>query len=161
MALYKCPQCPHAVDVKFLGHFPPCLSFPHWKLQKSETVASAGYEVTALQLIPASHSFLTTPDSSAEQSSHIFLQRGVCTPALTLEARKTIPCSFNWSPNELNFCHYAPNEGGCEGFSDHSTTWVLHTIKSEREKLWKKLKQNLCFTSQICSHMTFFGGEQP
>lgn len=131
MAFHKCPQCPHAADVKFSGHFPPCLSSPCWKLQKSheqkwETVANAGYEVTALQLIPESHSLLTTPDSSAEQSLHIFLQRGVCTPALTLEARKTVSCSFNWSPNQLNSCHYAPNEGGCEGFSHHSTMGAAH-----------------------------------
>lgn len=62
-------------------------------------MASAGYEAIVLQLIPASHPFLTTPDSTAEQPLHIFRQREACTPASTLEAGKTIPCSFSWSPN--------------------------------------------------------------
>lgn len=85
-----------------------------------------------------------------------FCREELVVQALTLEARKTISCSFSWSPNELNSCCYSPNEGGCEGFS--------HQVSAAHYQIWKRqiikdiIAKSLPEKVLLCSPSDFFGG---
>lgn len=152
---------PHVLQMwSFWGIFLLAILLPTGTSKKAMSRSGRPWPVLHLeQLIPASHPFLTTPDSPAEQPLHIFLQRRACSSSLDTGSKKNNILFFQLEPKWAKLLLLFPKWKRLWRLQSPGECCTLSNLKETNyQRYYSKISARESFAWQICSPSDFFGG---